>query len=160
MCRVFAILGHFQFRWSWALSTQFAFSSIQFTHERKYMHGCRYGLNGTETTSDGSQCLDFMYDQTLGWSYVNTPGMQWRGKQRWHQASECRHVYMFKNEYWFRFVSVHDMHETSGFRHRSDRTNKTRITWQLQWNEGILHKPCLRTTKRPTLEKMRRPVLD
>jgi hypothetical protein len=27
---------------------QFAFSSIQFTHESKYMHGCRYALNGTK----------------------------------------------------------------------------------------------------------------
>jgi hypothetical protein len=45
-----------------------------------------------EATLDGSQCLDFMYGQALGWSYVNTPGMQRRGKQRWQQASECRHV--------------------------------------------------------------------
>jgi len=92
MRRVFVMLGHFQFNWLWALCTQVAFSSIQFTHESKYMHGCRYALNGTEATLDGSQCLDFMYGQTLGWSYVNTPGMQWCGKQRWHQASECRHV--------------------------------------------------------------------
>jgi hypothetical protein len=41
------------------------------------MYGCRYALNGTEDTLDGSQCLDFMYDQSLGWSYVNTPGIQW-----------------------------------------------------------------------------------
>ena len=54
------------------------FLSIQFTHENKCMHGCRYALNGTEATLDGSQCLDFTY----GWSYVNTPGMQRRGKQR------------------------------------------------------------------------------
>ena len=46
------------------------------------MYGCRYALNGTEDTLDGSQCLDFMYGQALGWSYVNTPGMQRRGKQR------------------------------------------------------------------------------
>ncbi len=53
----------------------------QFTHESKYMHGCRYTLNGTEATLDGRQCLDFMYGQALGWSYVNTPGIQRRGKQ-------------------------------------------------------------------------------
>ncbi len=74
MRRVFVMLGHFQFNWLLSLCTQVAFSSIQFTHESKYMHGCRYALNGTEATLDGSQCLDFMYGQTLGWSYVNTPG--------------------------------------------------------------------------------------
>jgi hypothetical protein len=64
---------------------------IPCTHESKYMHGCRYALNGTETTLDGSQCLGFMYDQTLGWSYVNTPGIQ-RCGNHWQQASECLHA--------------------------------------------------------------------
>jgi hypothetical protein len=41
------------------------FLSIQFTHENKCMHGCRYALNGTEATLNGSQCLDLMYDQTV-----------------------------------------------------------------------------------------------
>ncbi len=57
-------------------------------HERKYMHGCRYALNGTEATLDGSQCLAFMYGQALGWSYVITPGRQRFGNQ---QPLECRH---------------------------------------------------------------------
>ncbi len=92
LLHVFVILGHFQFHWSWALCTQFAFSCIQFTHGSKYMYGYRCTLNGTEDTSDGRQCLDFIYGQALGWSYVNTPGMQRCGKQRWQQASEYRHV--------------------------------------------------------------------
>ena len=54
---------------------------IQFTHQIKYMHGCRYDLNGTETTLDGIECLDFMYDQALGWSYVNTPGYSGVGQR-------------------------------------------------------------------------------
>jgi hypothetical protein len=91
MQRVFDMIGHLQLNWLWVLCTQVAFSSIQFTHESKYMHGCRYALNGTEATLDGSQYLDFMYVQTLGWSYVNTPGIQ-RCDTHWHQASECRHV--------------------------------------------------------------------
>ena len=45
-----------------------------------------------EATLDGSQCLDLMYGQALGRSYVIPPGMQRFGKQRWRQASECRHV--------------------------------------------------------------------
>jgi hypothetical protein len=56
------------------------------------MHGCRYALNGTEATLDGSQCLDFMYDQALGWSYVIPPVMQRRGKQYRQQALEFRYV--------------------------------------------------------------------
>jgi hypothetical protein len=36
-----------------------------------------------EATLDGSQCLDLMYDQTLGWSYVIPPGMQRFDKQSW-----------------------------------------------------------------------------
>ncbi len=45
-----------------------------------------------EAALDGSQCLDLMYGQALGWSYVIPPGMQRFGKQRWRQTSECRHV--------------------------------------------------------------------
>ena len=45
-----------------------------------------------EATLDGSQCLDLMYGQVFGWSYVIPPGMQRFGKQRWRQALECRHV--------------------------------------------------------------------
>ena len=45
-----------------------------------------------EATLDGSQCLDLMYGQALGRSYVIPPGMQRFGKQRGRQASECRHV--------------------------------------------------------------------
>ncbi len=107
------MLGHFQFNWLWALCTERAFSSIQFTHERKYIHGYRYDLNGMEATLDGSQCLDHMYDQTLGWSYVISPGMQRFDKQCWRKDLECRHVRKF------RVVSVPDIHETSRFRHRS-----------------------------------------
>ncbi len=50
------------------------------------MHGCKYVLNGTEATLDGSPCLDLMYDQTLGWSYVrvvSVPDM--------HETSRFRH---------------------------------------------------------------------
>jgi hypothetical protein len=61
---------------------QCAFSSIQFTHESKYMHGCTYALNGTEASLDVTQCLDLMYGQALGWSYVIPPDMQRLGKQR------------------------------------------------------------------------------
>jgi hypothetical protein len=45
-----------------------------------------------ETSLDGSRCLDLMYDQTLGWSYVIPPGIQRLGKQCWRQVWECRHV--------------------------------------------------------------------
>jgi hypothetical protein len=47
-----------------------------------------------EDTLDGSRCLALMYDQTLGWSYVITPGIQRIVKQCWHQALslECRDV--------------------------------------------------------------------
>ncbi len=75
-----------------ALCMQCAFSSIQFTHESKYMHGCTYALNGTEASLDFTQCLDLMYGQALGWSYVIHPGMQRLGKQRWRQALKCQHV--------------------------------------------------------------------
>jgi hypothetical protein len=50
--------------------------------EANTCNGCRYALNGTEAALDGSKCLDFMYGQALGWSYVKTPGTQRRGKQR------------------------------------------------------------------------------
>ncbi len=92
MHRVFVMLGHLQFNRLWVLCTLYAFSSIQFTRERKYMHGCRYALNGTAATLDGSQCLALMYGQTLGWSYVITVGMQRLGKLRWQKDLECRHV--------------------------------------------------------------------
>jgi hypothetical protein len=46
------------------------------------MFGYRYALNGTEVTLDGSQCLDLMYGQTLGWSYVIPTGMQRLDNQR------------------------------------------------------------------------------
>jgi hypothetical protein len=86
------MLGHCQFNWLWVLFTEWAFSSIQFTHESKYIHGYWYDLNGMEVTLDGSQCLDLMYDQTLGWSYVISPGMQRFDKQCWRKDLECRHV--------------------------------------------------------------------
>jgi hypothetical protein len=41
----------------------------------------------------------------------------------------------------------------------TDLTTKTRIAWQLQSNEDILLRPHLRTTKRPTPQKTRKPVL-
>ena len=41
----------------------------------------------------------------------------------------------------------------------TDRGAKTRIAWQLQSNERIVLRPHLRTTKRPTPQKMRKPVL-
>jgi hypothetical protein len=40
---------------------------------------------------------------------------------------------MFKNEYWFRVVSVPDMHETSGFRHRSRCQNPNRMATAVKW---------------------------
>ena len=41
----------------------------------------------------------------------------------------------------------------------TDRGAKTRIAWQLQSNEGIVLRPHLRTTKRPTPQEMRKLVL-
>ncbi len=69
MCRVFAMLGHLQFNWLWALCTQCAFSSIQFTHESRYIHGCRYALYGTKATLDGSQCLQERIQSCLSCIY-------------------------------------------------------------------------------------------
>jgi hypothetical protein len=40
---------------------------------------------------------------------------------------------MFKNEYWFRVVSVPGMHETSGFRHRSRCQNPNRMATAVKW---------------------------
>ncbi len=128
MRRAFAMLGHLQFNWLWALCTECVFSSIQFTHESKYMHGCRYALNGTEATMDGSQCLDLMYGQALGWSYVIPPanGLASSVDDRLWSAG------MFKNKYWFRVVSVPGMHETSGIWHRS-RQDPNRMATAVKW---------------------------
>jgi len=35
---------------------------------------------------------NFMYDQTLGWSYVNTHGIHRCGKERWQESLEWYHV--------------------------------------------------------------------
>jgi len=40
---------------------------------------------------------------------------------------------MFKNEYWFRVVSVPGMHETSGFRHRSRCQNPNHMATAVKW---------------------------
>jgi hypothetical protein len=41
----------------------------------------------------------------------------------------------------------------------TDRGAKTRIAWQLQSNEGIVLRPHLRTTKRPTPQEIRKSVM-
>ncbi len=86
------MVGHFRFNWLWAQCKQCAFSSIQFTHERKFMPGCRYVLNGTESTLDGNRCFVLVYVQSFGWSYVITPGMQRLDKQSWQEALKCWYV--------------------------------------------------------------------
>ncbi len=93
MCRVVAMLGNFQFNnWSWALCTQFAFF-VHPIYAWKQIHAwMQICSEWNEDTLDGSQCLDLMYGQALGWSYVIPPGTQRFGKQRWRQTSECRHV--------------------------------------------------------------------
>jgi len=40
---------------------------------------------------------------------------------------------MFKNEYWFRVVSVPGMHKTSGFRHRSHYQDPNRMATAVKW---------------------------
>ena len=98
------------------------------------MHGCRYALNGTEDTLDGSQCLDFMYGQALGWSYVNTPG-----KAAWQAAlttgfrvPACSRTNTDSVLYLFLACTRPPDFDT-------DRGAKTRIAWQLQSNEDIVH---------------------
>jgi hypothetical protein len=44
---------------------------------------------------------------------------------------------MFKNEYWFRVVSVPDMHKTSGFRHRSHYQDPNHMTTAVKWRHTV-----------------------
>jgi hypothetical protein len=107
-----------------------------------------------EATLDGSRCLALMYCQTLGWSYVITPGMQRFDKQCWQKVLEWRYVRTNTDSVLYLFLTCTRPPDWD-----TDHGTKTRIPWKLQSNEGILPRPHLRTTKRPTPQKMRRPVL-
>ncbi len=67
---------------------------------------------------------------------------------------------MFKNEYWFRVASVHDIHESSGFRNRSRYQDPNHMTSVVKSRQNVLVfrditvfdstvnrcLPCIRTT--------------
>jgi hypothetical protein len=78
MHRVSDMLGHFQFYWSWALYTQCAFLSIQFTHGSKYMHEYRNTFREARLFWTVAECLGSTHGP-----YVVTLHTQRRGKQRW-----------------------------------------------------------------------------
>ena len=46
-------------------------------------------------------------------------------------------VGMFKNEYWFRVVSVPVMHKISGFRHRSHYQDPNRMAAAVKWRHTV-----------------------
>ena len=87
MSRVSAMSGHFRFPLSWALYTQCAFLSIQFTHGSKYMYECSHAFSGARLFWTVAECLDGTYVP-----YVVSLHTQRRGKQRWQGAWKSQYA--------------------------------------------------------------------
>ena len=151
MCRVFAMVGHFRFHWSWAPYTQCAFFVHSIYAWQQIHVWMQTRFQWSKAMLDGSRMLRQHVRSVRGyspyataWQAALTGGLEEPICQRTNTNLSALYLFLAC---------------TRPPDFDTDRTTKTRIAWQLQSNEGILLRPHLRTTKRPTPQKMRKPVL-